>query len=82
MHCQTQLQHCLSAIRRQPARQPEVHAAMRQVVIAMNAMMPFLLDAAPWGPKLWAPSATLLGFSLIGAPHGRGKRAPCPYLAR
>ena len=40
------------------------------------------IDAAPWGPKLWAPSATLLGFSLIGAPHGRGKRAPCPYLAR
>ena len=38
------------------------------------------IDAAPWGPKLWAPSATLLGFSLIGAPTDVGSARHAPTL--
>ena len=38
------------------------------------------IDAAPWGPKLWAPSATRLGFSLIGAPTDVGSARHAPTL--
>ena len=38
------------------------------------------LDRTPWGPKLCAPTATVLGFTLAGAPVDVGSGLSAPGL--